>query len=91
MLCFRCEYRANFLENGRGPRYECGQIESSNGSCYMYKPCYPIVLGKDDVGDPRPWPATGILAARSRAIRLCDEAKLVAKKVKDGIIEVWEK
>ena len=45
-LCFRCEWRAQFHENKRRPRCECGDIESSKYSCYMYKPVEPLTLEK---------------------------------------------
>ena len=45
-LCFRCEYRALFLETGYKPRLECGSVEDSKYICYMYKPVEPVVLEK---------------------------------------------
>lgn len=52
-LCFRCEHRALFLENGHRPRCECGDIESNKMGCYMYRPVRPVTLGKKS-DDPRP-------------------------------------
>jgi hypothetical protein len=53
-LCFRCEFRARFLEaehekrgSGHAPRYECGTGSSVN-SCYMFKPVQPLVLELSD-------------------------------------------
>jgi len=43
MLCFRCEYRARFLETGERHRHECGDILKSKSSCYMFMPCCPVV------------------------------------------------
>jgi hypothetical protein len=90
MMCYRCEYRASFLENGLGPRYECGEISTSKIACYMYKPCLPVVLTKLDESDIRPWPGSGLFAARSKAERLYEEGKLKAKEIKDGIVLLWE-
>ena len=52
-LCFRCEYRAQFLEDKRQPRFECGMIESSVMGCYMFQPVKPICI-KPREGDDRP-------------------------------------
>lgn len=52
-LCFRCEYRAKFLEEGHGPRMECQTSESSVMGCYMFKPVKPICV-KPRKGDERP-------------------------------------
>lgn len=47
-LCYRCEYRARFYEEGHGPRYECQQADMAVCSCYMYKPVTPVVLKLND-------------------------------------------
>lgn len=52
-LCFRCEWRARFLEEKRQPRFECGMIESSVMGCYMFQPVKPICI-KPREGDNRP-------------------------------------
>ena len=41
-LCYRCESRAKFLEEGHGPRLECSEITQSKYSCYMFNPVKPI-------------------------------------------------
>ena len=53
-LCFRCEYRAQFLEqeftkkdSGGGPRFEC-QTGLSVNSCYMFRPVIPLVIEPSD-------------------------------------------
>ena len=46
-ICFRCEYRAQFLEKGHAPRCECGMIEQSKIGCYCYRPVAPVVLARD--------------------------------------------
>jgi hypothetical protein len=50
-LCFRCEHRAKFLEEGYGPRHECKDVETSKFICYCYQPVKPIVLKYPDCGD----------------------------------------
>lgn len=52
-LCFRCEWRAQFLESKRQPRFECGMIESAVMGCYMFQPVKPICI-KPREGDNRP-------------------------------------
>ena len=49
MLCYRCEHRAEFLCNKgkRRPRHECGVIDTSKYSCYMYQPVKPVILKRD--------------------------------------------
>ena len=47
-LCYRCEWRAKFLEDGHGPRMECGDIENSKYICYNYRPVKPCVLKYPD-------------------------------------------
>ena len=90
-MCFRCEIRASFLEDHRHrPRVECGDIEQSKASCYMYRPCKPMVLSQLDKDDPRPWPATGLLAARSYAERVYDDGILMVKGIDEGMyVLVW--
>ncbi len=48
MLCFRCEHRAKYFEEGHTPRYECGLPEGSKAVCYMYKPVKPCSLTYPD-------------------------------------------
>ena len=91
MMCYRCEWRASFLEGRERPRFECGEITTSKIACYMYKPCLPVVLTKLDKDDKRPWPGSGLFAARSKAERLYEEGKLKIEEVKDGVIFLWGK
>jgi hypothetical protein len=79
MLCFRCEHRAQFLENGSQPRYECGQVKDSKSGCYMFKPCKPVLV-KSDKDDPRPQYGPPMISSRSYAERLVtdEEAELLA-------------
>jgi hypothetical protein len=50
MLCYRCEYRARYLEReserkgfGHAPRFEC-KVDGAVHSCYMFKPVQPLVV-----------------------------------------------
>ena len=79
MLCFRCEHRAKFLEGGGQPRCECGDIEKSNIGCYMFKPCKPIIMEKQE-GDPRPSHGGPLLGARMNAKGLDDNCVLALSK-----------
>lgn len=87
-LCFRCEFRAEFLETGHGPRWECQQSGAVNG-CYMYRPVRPVVLARDR-GDHRNMAAPWFVSARSHGIRVCDEGKYVIRGVKDGAVIYYE-
>lgn len=63
-LCFRCEHRARFFENGRAPRCECGDINSSKYGCYMYRPVSPVILKRDE-NDSRPQFGPAFISSRS--------------------------
>ena len=83
MLCFRCEHRARFLqatlmkeEYVPRPRAECGDINSSNTSCYMFQPCKPVVTTLSNIDDNRPRFGGAIFSSRERAVRILEEAKL---------------
>jgi len=85
-LCFRCEYRARFLETGFGPRYECGGIQTGSYCCYMYQPVRPCVL-KPQKGDRRPRFSGAMISAREQFAGIADgEYELM--KGKAGAI-VW--
>lgn len=53
-LCFRCEYRAQYLEEktlmreANAPRFECSMPNNSVNSCYMFKPVEPVVLERSE-------------------------------------------
>ena len=53
-LCFRCEFRARYLEKKQevgeatAPRFECHMVEQSVHSCYMFRPVKPLVIEKND-------------------------------------------
>lgn len=52
-LCFRCDHRAQYLEDGEKPRLECGLIRTTKMACYMYQPVKPVMLSKLDDDDSR--------------------------------------
>lgn len=70
-LCFRCEHRAMFLERGMQPRCECGDVEGTVCSCYMYKPVRPVLLDRNE-GDDRPRFAGAMIAARERCVGVAE-------------------
>ena len=88
-LCFRCDWRAYFLENGHGPRYECQQPSNAVYSCYMYLPVLPVVMERNE-GDDRPL-QPAMLSARLRAKRVANHAECVLSIVDDGkeIVKSW--
>ena len=92
MLCFRCEHRAKFLEGGRRPRYECGEIETSKGACYMWQPMALVVTGRLNKDDPRPEHG-GYFGCRMQALRL--EEGIVEMKLLENsesvLIRGWKK
>jgi hypothetical protein len=75
-LCFRCEHRAAFLEEGLRPRHECGEVGKAVNTCYCFTPCRPLVLrraeSEKDLGINRPVLAPSALAARSTYVRFAD-------------------
>ena len=76
MLCYRCEHRLRFLEYKQPrPRYQCGTVEESVGSCYMFAPQRPIVVERNDEEDPRPLSA-GYMSCRYHMVEERDDAVL---------------
>lgn len=71
-LCFRCEHRARFLEDGSRPRYECGDVKSNKYVCYMYRPVLPVVLDKLDKTDKRPQFGPPMISSRSMFVRVAE-------------------
>jgi len=89
-LCYRCEHRAQFLENGPRPRYECGEIQTSKIACYMYRPVKSVVLARDK-DDERPQFGPPIIASRSYFVRIADEMELSLDRLnKDESILYWK-
>jgi len=87
-LCYRCEWRARFLETGRRPRRECGDIKITKSACYMFKPCKLVVVSKLHPDDPRPLMG-GYFSCRYRGVKLA-EVELAGKEVKDGVLFYWK-
>ena len=87
MLCFRCEYRAAFLEGGGRHRYECG-TDYAVHSCYMFKPTKPLILAKDE-NDPRPQFGPAMISARSNSQGVTDSLHLESKKYDKGTVLYW--
>jgi len=74
-LCFRCEHRAEFLENGFRPRFECGMEKTATSGCYMFMPCKPVAVAPND-GEERPIFGPWMIAGRVRAQGLIDAERL---------------
>ncbi len=87
MLCYRCEHRAQFLEEGRRPRHECGNVESSVMGCYMFKPTKPITI-KPREGDDRPL----TLSVLSCRVERDDDIELYLNSglIDDKLVIYWE-
>jgi len=86
-LCYRCDARAEFLENGYGPRYECGQVNSAKYSCYMYRPVKPVLLVRNS-NDNRPQFVSYQMSARSHANGFTD-MHLELKEADNGSCLYW--
>ena len=87
-LCYRCEYRALYFEEGYGSRSECQQSGAAVGSCYMFKPVAPIVL-KRLKGDNRPALAAWMISARMERVQVEPRLECVTKKTKKGLMPYW--
>lgn len=89
-LCWRCEHRARYLEDGLRPRYECGEDGRSVSCCYMYLPMRPCVVKRSE-GDDRPEFGMPMIAARMDVVRVsaADEMHLRLEHVGDGVIPYW--
>jgi hypothetical protein len=86
-LCFRCEYRAIFLETGSGPRNQCGDINNTVHSCYQHRPVKPVSLLKDKK-DIRPQFGPAMISSRSSYAGV-SEFRLNLAEQKDGSILYW--
>jgi hypothetical protein len=96
-LCHRCEHRVNFIEHkGIGcarPKYECGDLTITKGSCYMYMPVKPVIL-QVQKGDKRP--LGGLIGARMEATKgqyiLRDELEVTAIEIaKDKLAYIYDR
>lgn len=86
-LCVRCEYRARYLEEGSGPRFECGMTRMSVHSCYMYTPVIPIAY-RANSGDERPTVAPWFMRARVHREKLMD-AQLITVMEQGATVSFW--
>jgi hypothetical protein len=86
-LCWRCEHRAKYLETGRRPRFECGDVEHCSYGCYMYEPVRPVMLKKRE-GDDRPQFGPYMISARSVYAGMPD-MDLNVKKLENGNVLYW--
>jgi hypothetical protein len=75
-LCYRCEERARYFEQGHAARCECMGPGAVHG-CYMYRPVVPLVLVPLD-GERRPIAAGWGISGRAKAVRIAtpDELEL---------------
>ena len=87
-LCFRCEYRTKYLEEGNGPRFECKVPEMSVIGCYMFQPVKPIVI-KPREGDNRPL-SLNYFSARVERVDVSPELELRGEETKEGILVYWK-
>jgi len=90
-LCFRCEHRAEFLENGFKPRFECGMEKMASSGCYMFMPCKPVAVAPNS-GEKRPIFGPWLIAGRIHAQGLVDHERLRLKLVDVGggkVSAVW--
>jgi len=84
-LCYRCEKRARYLEDGHAPRCECADVNRAVYCCYAYRPVKPVVLARAPGYEDRPRFSPGMICARERAVRVYDGEYAVAD-VKDGSV-----
>lgn len=89
-FCYRCEYRAAFLETGHGPRCECKDTAMSVCGCYMYRPVLPVVMVPAH-NETRPIFGPTMIAGRSRSLRVLtrDDVALTAGETEDGQYLYW--
>lgn len=83
LLCNRCEHRAQAIESGHAPRYQCRQIGEAVDSCYMYKPVSPVLLSVCE-GDTR-LPTGGLLGARMRGVSVAETLVATIREVEPGV------
>ena len=86
-LCHRCEYRAQALETGVAPRYECGESGAVCG-CYMYRPVRPLVLEADEE-DKRILGGPWMISSRAHAVAIGDVEPVGHKVGKHGLMTYW--
>ena len=100
MLCYRCEHRAKYLEmvqergkeKSHAPRCECQDTNASVYSCYMFKPCMPVVLAPNE-GDTRPRFAGAMISSREHFVRTLTREEVEATVIYKNGEEIalgWE-
>lgn len=87
-LCYRCEHRAMFLEKNYRPRCECGDVQKSVYSCYMYQPVKPARTAKDK-NDKRPQFGPWMISARSHFVDVPPVKLKLDYDKKDGSTMYW--
>lgn len=87
-LCWRCEWRVGFHETGNQPRHECGQIERSIDSCYMFMPVKPIPV-KKSYPDDRPISLSALGARVSFDKDVKYKLALKGTKTVSGMVPHW--
>ena len=88
-LCFRCEYRAQYFEEGHAPRSECGGIESSKHVCYMYRPVCPVTTVPWDKGDKRPRHGPAMISSREQFKEVARDFRLTLYQDGDSSTLYW--
>lgn len=87
-MCYRCEYRAQYLELGHAPRYECSQTHTSYYSCYQYRPVKPVILVANN-DETRSLDLPAMFAGRAHAVGLAEGDYRVII-VKDGVVRYFK-
>jgi hypothetical protein len=85
-MCYRCEWRALFLETGIAPRSECSTV-GNYGGCYMYKPTKPLIL-KQQKGDKIPAFGPAIISSRMDVVGI-DDMQCILRKDRNGYLAYW--
>ena len=89
-LCFRCEHRAEFLEDKIRLRSQCGDTGKAVCSCYAYKPVKPLIIKRDRTDKVRPVIFGGsVLSSRVETVGI-KELGLYVKKCKEGYLVYWK-
>lgn len=87
-LCWRCEHRARFHEEGHRPRYECGEVKTAKVACYAYLPTRPYTV-KVVEGDKRIPFGPGMVSARVEVVEVCTTLKATRKKERNKLTLLW--
>ena len=87
-ICICFAYRAKYLEEGSGPRFECSVPTSSIVGCYMFQPIKPIVI-KPREGDNRPL-SLNYFSARVERVDASPELELKGEETENGMLVYWK-